>query len=237
MWTHSSENPLRGTATRRFMKTVLPRNKNVFSSFLPHLQYINRILRQLQPILDIPYLSSLFPLPPIVSYRQPPKLRKLLVHSKLPSIDDNNSVSPCNVRGCLCCQVMNNDTTIFTPSGKLYPIKSHFTCSSSDLVCMIRCFHCGPKGWYIGETGRILKQRIGEHRTSLNGPQSPRTPLPIPSHSLSPGQSYSSMTVSVLRGGLRDIVQRRITEQKLIRLFRTDENGLNRNMEFMSHYK
>ena len=78
--------------------------------------------------------------------------------------------------------------------------------------------------------------RVGEHRTSLNGPLT-RNPLPIPSHFLSPGHSYSSMTVSVLRGGLRDIVQRRITEQKLIRLFRTDVNLLNRNMGFMSQYK
>ena len=48
---------------------------------------------------------------------------------------------------------------------------------------------------------------------------------------------HSSMTVSVLPKGLRDIVQRRITEQKLIRLFRTDENGSNRNMGLMSNYK
>ena len=44
------------------------------------------------------------------------------------------------------------------------------------------------------------------------------------------------MTVSELRGGLRDIVQSRIKEEKLIHLFRTDEDELNRNMGFMSHY-
>ena len=71
-------------------------------TYQPHFQHINRILRQLQPMLDNdPYLSPLFPLPPIISYRQPPKLRNLLVHSKLPSVDDISSVGPCNVGGCL----------------------------------------------------------------------------------------------------------------------------------------
>ena len=63
----------------------------------PHFQHINRILRQLQSFLDNdPYFSPLFPLPHIVSYRQPTKLHNLLVHSKLPSVDDINSVGPCN---------------------------------------------------------------------------------------------------------------------------------------------
>ena len=35
MWTHSSEKPLRGTGTRWYIMTVLPRNKNVFRYFLP----------------------------------------------------------------------------------------------------------------------------------------------------------------------------------------------------------
>ena len=84
-----------------------------------------------------PVLSPLFLLPPIVSYRQPPKLRNLLVHSKLPSVDNTNFVGPCIVRLCLCCHVMNSDTTIFTPSGTLYAIKGHFKCSFRDLVYMI----------------------------------------------------------------------------------------------------
>ena len=88
MWTQkvSSEKPLGITDTRSITITVHHRNKNVFRSFLPISRIfskINHILRQLQPILvDDPYISTIFPLPPIISYRQPPKPVNLLVHSK-----------------------------------------------------------------------------------------------------------------------------------------------------------
>ena len=110
---------------------------NVFRWLLPISRIYSTSIAVTTYSSQRPELSPLLPLPPIVSYRQPPKLRNLLVHSKLPSVDDTNFVGPCIVRLCLCCHVMNSDTTIFTPSGTLYAIKGHFKCSFRDLVYMI----------------------------------------------------------------------------------------------------
>ena len=44
-------------------------------------------------------------------------------------------------------------------------IRHHFTCLSSNLIHCISCSKCGLL--YIGETGRSLRTRFGEHRRSI----------------------------------------------------------------------
>ena len=60
--------------------------------------------------------------------------------------------------------------------------------------------------------------------------------LPVGEHFSSHGHSASDLQVSVLQGGLHDTRQRRVAEQRLIAKFRTHEDGLNRDLGFMSHY-
>ena len=59
----------------------------------------------------------------------------------------------------------------FSPTPTLSPnsqffIRLHFTCLSSSLIYCISCSKCGLL--YVGETGRSLKVRFGEHRRSVN---------------------------------------------------------------------
>ena len=43
--------------------------------------------------------------------------------------------------------------------------KHHFTCTSSHLIYCISCSRCGML--HIGETGRNLRTRFGEHRRAV----------------------------------------------------------------------
>ena len=76
---------------------------------------------------------------------------------------------------------------------------------------------------------QTLRQRMNEHRSTITRED---CSLPVGEH----GHSASDLQVSILQGGLHDTRQRRVAEQKLIAKFRTHEDGLNRDLGFMSHY-
>ena len=62
------------------------------------------------------------------------------------------------------CKFIDSSTTISAPKF-VYHIKHHFTWTSSHLIYCISCSRCGML--YIGETGRCLRTRFGEHRRSV----------------------------------------------------------------------
>ena len=201
-------------------------------TYNPSMQHLKSIVRDLQPIIDNdPTLSKIFPDPPVIAYRQPPNLRNTLVKSKLTL--QPNGTFPCDGSAkCKCCDHIDNSdirvpnsTDIFTPVG-------HFNCNSSNLVYMIRCRKCADI-MYIGETSQKLRKRVGQHRQSINNEC---VHLPVGEHFNLAGHSSNDMTVRVLKGSLSDTSQRRISEQKFILKFDTKNNGLNRDIGFLSRY-
>ena len=52
-----------------------------------------------------------------------------------------------------------------TEGEDIFSIQHHFTCTSSHLIYCISCSRCGML--YIGETGRPLRTRFGEHRRAV----------------------------------------------------------------------
>ena len=71
---------------------------------------------------------------------------------------------PCGVGQCKSCKFIDSSITISAPKF-VYHIKHHLTCTSSHLIYCISCSRCGML--YIGETGRCLRTRFGEHRRSV----------------------------------------------------------------------
>ena len=195
----------------------------------PSLVKLRKIARELQPLLDNdPYLSQIFPAPPVIAFRQPPNLRRTLVQSKAFSV--NNGTFPCQKPRCLLCAAVSNDP-IMLPSQRLFNPQGHYNCSSANLVYMIRCKKCAT--FYIGETCQPLRKRISDHRSTI---LSQRTQLPVAEHFNSPGHGPSDMKVTVLKGNLHDITKRRMFEQRLITSFDGFKLGLNKDLGFMSHY-
>ena len=102
---------------------------------------------------------------PLVSFRHSKNIRETLVHSSLPQeLSSPCGTFPCGVGQCKTCKFIDSSTTISAPKF-VYHIKHHFTCTSSHLIYCISCSRCGML--YIGETGRCLRTRFGEHRRSV----------------------------------------------------------------------
>ena len=90
-------------------------------------------------------------------------LRDFLVKSHLnnttASVKDRDRF-PCGRSWCNTCAHTNASSTINTPGGHV-TINSKFTCTSSNVVYLIKCRTCNKV--YIGETGRRLGDRFREH--------------------------------------------------------------------------
>eukprot|EP00061_Rhincodon_typus_P002088 g16579.t1 len=58
--------------------------------YFPRAQKLHHILRSLQHIInDDEYLNAIFPMHPLLPFKQPPNLKQTIVFSKLPSLQDN----------------------------------------------------------------------------------------------------------------------------------------------------
>ena len=64
---------------------------------------------------------------------------------------------------CRTCQHVSFSLTVNGPNCTIN-IKEHFSCHSSNLVYCLSCRRC--PALYIGETGRTLRERLGEHLRS-----------------------------------------------------------------------
>ena len=68
----------------------------------------------------------------------------------------------CGVAQCKTCKFIDSSTVISAPKFT-YNIKH--TCTSTHLTYCISCSRCGML--YIGNTGRQLRTRFGEHRRAV----------------------------------------------------------------------
>eukprot|EP00061_Rhincodon_typus_P009148 g32414.t1 len=60
---------------------------------------------------------------------------------------------------------------------------------------------------------------------------------PSGEHFSGQGHSASDLQVTIFQGELRDTQQCRVAKQRLIAKFSIHEDGLNRDLGFMSHYR
>ena len=95
----------------------------------------------------------------------------------------------CNCTTCPYIEHGLNQCT-FHSTAETHHIKSHITCETFNVICLIQCRLCNLQ--YIGETKRRLKDRFNEHRRPILNPtgnyihtavsehRHPRTPLATP---------------------------------------------------------
>ena len=112
-----------------------------------------------------PATSLIFPLPPLVAFRRADNLRTSLVHTAEKQAATRAGTYPCQHPRCRTCGHLSSETDLLGPKDRL-PIKDSFTCLSSGLIYCISCRRC--PAFYIGETGRTLRQRFGEHLRSIH---------------------------------------------------------------------
>ncbi|OCT76685.1 hypothetical protein XELAEV_18031886mg [Xenopus laevis] len=111
-------------------------------------------------------LKQIFSELPLLFYRQPPNLKKMIVRSALPKTTKAGTF-PCN-RCKTCTYILCKDQVAIPNTQKVYTILDHYSCASSNVIYMITCTRCSTGGLYICETGQKLCTRMNHHRHKIN---------------------------------------------------------------------
>ena len=168
-----------------------------------------------------PETSSIFSNNPLVSFRHSKNIRETLVHSNLHQESSPLSGTfPCGVAQCKTCKFIDSST---------YNIQHNFTCTSTYLIYCISCSKCGML--YIGETGRQLRTRFGEHRRAVSANDANQ---PVARHFNSGSHCISDMKIRALCpiSGSND--SRKRQEMRLIsKLGTAHPLGINKRFSFI----
>ncbi|XP_065441954.1 uncharacterized protein LOC122172662 isoform X1 [Chrysemys picta bellii] len=205
-------------------------------TFSPQLKPLQRIIRDLQPILkDDPLLSQILGDRPVLAYRQPPNLKQILTsnHTSLNKTTDLGTY-PCNKARCQLCPHIYSSDIIIAPNHISHTIRGSFTCTSTNVIYAIMCQQC-PSAMYIGQTGQSLRKRINGHKSDI---RNHNTQKPEGEHFNLSGHSMSDLRVAILQQkNFKNRLQRETAKLELICKLDTINSGLNKDWEWLSHYK
>ena len=116
-----------------------------------------------RPILQIPVVRG---------FRRPKNLRDLLVRARLTTADSNNATNSrktsnkCKRPNCPYCRAINKTGRITCQFNKRsYITRFNVTCQSNNLIYCLSCKTCTKI--YVGQTKRSIRERAGEHYTSI----------------------------------------------------------------------
>ena len=117
--------------------------------------------------------KEVFPLPPMVAYKQPPNLRLTLCKALLPQLSrpqrDLIGYKRCKKSCNVCSYSMSTrDWTskeTISRTGERFTMKGLYGCHTIGVIYMISCLKC--KKQYVGQTGRNFYLRGMEHLRSV----------------------------------------------------------------------
>ena len=166
-------------------------------TFHPKLPSVSGIVnKHWKTLTKDPALKDIFPQPPMVAFKQPPNLKRMLCHAKIPvkvtSHRNLRGMNKCIESSCSICPFVKNSKEIHsTTNNENFPINGSFDCQTTCVVYLITCQKC--KKQYVGQTGRQLKNRIQNHIYYTK--QNKET---TGSHFNLPGHSQSNISVQVI---------------------------------------
>ena len=174
-----------------------------------------------------PFLSSFLPL--LTAYKRQKNIRDHLIRAKVPSSPKSYPVR--RVRGmkrcgknCSACPYIREVKSLHINRNE-WKINQDLNCEISNCIYLIECMkeHCNMK--YVGETRRILKFRLAEHRGYVNN----NVDTPTGEHFNLPGHKLSDLRITILeKVRSKDDLYRKERERYFIRKFNTYYKGLNR---------
>ena len=100
--------------------------------------------------------ATIFPTP----HRRDRSLRDILVHTSDRSQTEVPGTFACRHPRCRTCLYTTSNVHVCGPKSSAI-IRDRFTCKSENVVYCISCRRYPQL--YIGETGRTLRERFGEH--------------------------------------------------------------------------
>jgi hypothetical protein len=177
------------------------------------------------------YLAECFPEPPLTAFRRQRNIRDLLIKAKVPEPPKQHAqrnlkgMTKCG-KSCTACPYIKSGKIIKINENTNWNINKKANCESYNVVYLIECEKENCKERYIGETGRLLRHRLADHRGYIsNKVTSQATGL----HFNLPGHSLADLRVTVLEQVKKhDIEYRKEREKYFIRKLNTYNKGMNR---------
>lgn len=198
-----------------------------YSSHLPDIGYISK--SRLNLLHRSERLKTIFKDPPLVAYRRGSNLGDILIHGKLNRAMGGNKVnnrsSKCSQERCTICPHFEQAETFKSTDGKEFVVKKGGTCDTRNVVYLVSCTVCDMP-MYVGETERMLKQRIKEHIWDIKADRD----KPVAIHFNKSGHSYNNLKVQIIeRVSEKNTAYRRIREELWIDKLKTvSPFGLNK---------
>ena len=177
-----------------------------------------------------PYLSEVFTQPPLTAYRRQRNIRDNLIRAKVPMDPKpypqrkQRGVRKCG-KNCTACPYIREVKSLKINKIE-WKINQSLNCDISNCVYMIECRKDNCEMRYIGETKRILKFRLADHRGYITNQD---LSTPTGQHFNTPGHSLADLSITILeKVRSQDHLYRKEREKYFIRKFNTFYRGLNR---------
>ena len=146
------------------------------------------------------YLKEVFPSPPLTAFRRQPNLRSHIIRASLPNPNNRPTqrklvgMKKCNTPKCTACPFIKEGKEI-TINGQTWKINSKLDCKSYNIVNAILCKKENCRSVYIGETKRMLKFRLADHRGYVSNKE---TTQATGSHFNLPGHTLAHLQVTCI---------------------------------------
>ena len=176
------------------------------------------------------HLQTVFKEPPLIAFKRQTNLRGHLIRAKVAR--KNTPYPKRYLKGmkkcgssCPACPYLKEGDN-FKINGVEWKIKRQFDCNSYNIVYTIFSMKDNCRNIYIGETKRMLKFRLADHRGYVS---SKDTDKATGAHFNMPGHALADLRVAVIeqtRG--KSSAYRKEREHYYIRKFDTFYHGMNR---------
>ena len=176
------------------------------------------------------HLKNVFQRPPLIAFKRQQNIRGHLIRAQVAKAQrpypqrKQKGMTNCG-RSCTACPYIKQGKCIKI-NGIDWKINKQVNCSSYNIVYAICCKKEQCKEVYIGETKRMLKFRLDDHRGYVNNGVNKATG----SHFNQPGHCLADLSVTILEQVKKyNDSYRKEREEYFIRKFNTLHKGMNRN--------
>lgn len=125
----------------------------------------------------------------LLAYKNHKNIGKSLITSVIKNADDLEGQKfvnkKCTNIKCKACQhILEGSTFSSSNTGKKFNLKQNITCKSKNLIYLVTCNKCSKQ--YVGQTSRILAERIANHLSCIRKHKSNPVALHfnLPNHSI-----------------------------------------------------
>ena len=216
------------------VKKKVTQNRSIFAiTYDPRLPAIQSIQAKhwRSMVAQDKYLAEVFEKPPLTAFRRQNNLRDMLIKSKVPPplslhpIREVKGMTKCG-RACTACPFVKIGKTLKIEKNCEWRIERKVNCDTYNCIYMIQCNKENCHKRYIGETGRLVKFRIADHRGYISNQVTSKA---TGAHFNLPGHSLADMTFTILEQvKYNDKAYRKERESYYINKFDTFHQGLNR---------